>query len=54
MEVQENIIDYIVKTFGAGQRPMNDPFFQQSYEVCKIFQKKGVTVEDDEELCHEM
>ncbi|XP_031830499.2 uncharacterized protein LOC116426120 isoform X1 [Nomia melanderi] len=37
---------------GVGLRPIDDPFFGSSYRVCKIFQRKGVTVEDDEELCH--
>lgn len=39
---------------GVGIRPINDPFFKDSYNACKIFQRKGVTVEDDEELCHEV
>lgn len=56
MEIQSvpNEIEYICQTFGVGQRPIDDPFFQQTYNVCKIFQRKGVTVEDDEELCHEL
>lgn len=47
-------MEEFLQSVGVGLRPINDPFFEDSYSACKIFQRKGVTVEDDEELCHEV
>ena len=47
-------MEEFLQNVGVGLRPINDPFFEDSYSACKIFQRKGVTVEDDEELCHEV
>ncbi|XP_011882622.1 PREDICTED: zinc finger protein 511 [Vollenhovia emeryi] len=46
-------MDEVLQQLGIGTRPVNDPFFKESYEVCKVFQRKGVTIDDEEELCHE-
>ncbi|KAK1126681.1 hypothetical protein K0M31_004307 [Melipona bicolor] len=43
-----------LRNIGVGLRPIDDPFFEDSYNICKIFQRKGVIIEDDEELCHEV
>lgn len=45
--------DEILRSVGVGYRPLDDPFFQDSYNACKVFQRLGVTVEDEEEYCHE-
>ncbi|XP_076246741.1 zinc finger protein 511 lethal (2) k10201 [Calliopsis andreniformis] len=47
-------MEEFLQNIGVGLRNMKDPFFDDSYRVCKIFERKGVTVEDDEELCHEV
>ncbi|XP_017879136.1 zinc finger protein 511 [Ceratina calcarata] len=47
-------MEEFLRNIGVGLRPINDPFFEESYNTCKIFQRKGITVEDDEELCHEV
>ncbi|XP_053979401.1 zinc finger protein 511 [Hylaeus volcanicus] len=47
-------MEEFLQNIGVGLRPINDPFFEDSYNSCKIFQRKGITVEDDEELCHEV
>ncbi|XP_014477529.1 PREDICTED: zinc finger protein 511 [Dinoponera quadriceps] len=47
-------MEEVLKQLGVGIRPVNDPFFDDSYQTCKVFQRKGVTVDDDEELCHEV
>lgn len=47
-------MEEFLRNIGVGLRPINDSFFEDSYNACKIFQRKGVTVEDDEELCHEV
>lgn len=47
-------MEEFLRNIGVGVRPINDPFFEESYNTCKIFQRKGITVEDDEELCHEV
>ncbi|XP_078039155.1 zinc finger protein 511 lethal (2) k10201 [Augochlora pura] len=46
-------VEEFLKDVGIGLRPVNDLFFEDSYRVCKIFQRKGVIVEDDEELYHD-
>ncbi|XP_033320956.2 zinc finger protein 511 lethal (2) k10201 [Megalopta genalis] len=46
-------VEEFLQDIGIGLRPVNDLFFEDSYRVCKIFQRKGVIVEDDEELCHD-
>lgn len=46
-------MEELLKKFGVGPRPIDDPFFDDSYKVCKVFERKGITVVDDEELCHE-
>lgn len=43
----------VIRQLGVGIRPINDPFFEDSHKVCKVFQRKGVTIDDEEELCHE-
>jgi hypothetical protein len=45
-------VEAFLKKIGVGIRPMNDPFFDESYKVCKVFTCKGVIAEDEEELCH--
>ncbi|XP_011499157.1 PREDICTED: protein lethal(2)k10201 [Ceratosolen solmsi marchali] len=45
-------IENFLKKIGVGQRPMKDPFFDNSYKTCKVFERKGVIAEDEEELCH--
>lgn len=47
-------MEEFIEKLGVGLRPMDDPFFDDSYNACKIFQRKGITVEDDEDLCHEV
>ncbi|KAL0114086.1 hypothetical protein PUN28_011421 [Cardiocondyla obscurior] len=46
-------MEEVLQQLGVGIRPINDPFLKESYEVCKVFQRKGITIDDDEELCHE-
>ncbi|XP_076752639.1 zinc finger protein 511 lethal (2) k10201 isoform X1 [Xylocopa sonorina] len=46
-------MEEFLQKIGVGIRGIDDSFFEDSYNTCKIFQRKGVTVEDDEELCHE-
>jgi len=46
-------MEEVLQQLGVGIRPVNDPFFEESYRVCKVFQRKGVTIDDEEELCHE-
>ncbi|XP_076685982.1 zinc finger protein 511 lethal (2) k10201 [Andrena cerasifolii] len=41
------------QNIGVGLRPINDPFFEDSHKACKIFERMGVTINDDEGLCHE-
>lgn len=47
-------MEKFLQNIGVGLRSIDDPFFDDSYRICKIFQRKGVTVEDDEELCHDV
>ncbi|KOC61714.1 Zinc finger protein 511 [Habropoda laboriosa] len=47
-------MEEFLQNLGVGLRSIDDPFFDDSYNTCKIFKRKGVTVEDDEELCHEI
>lgn len=47
-------LEIFLKGLGVGPRPLNDPFLENSHKVCKVLDRKGVTVEDEEELCHEM
>lgn len=47
-------MEQILRSVGVGLRAADDPFLEDSYRGCKIFQRKGVTVEDEEELCHEV
>lgn len=47
-------MEEFLQNVGVGLRSIDDPFFEESYNVCKIFQRKGVTVEDDEELLHDI
>lgn len=49
-----NEIDKLLKEFGVGRRSIDDSFFDHTYKYCKVFERKGVTVEDEEELCHEL
>lgn len=48
------IMEEVLQQLGVGIRPVNDPFFEDSYKVCKVFQRKGITIDDEEELCHEV
>lgn len=43
-----------LQSIGVGVRSVDDPFFDETYKYCKIFQRKGVIAEDEEDLCHEM
>ncbi|KAI4486557.1 hypothetical protein M0804_005927 [Polistes exclamans] len=43
-----------LKSIGVGVRPIDDPFFDETYKSCKIFQRKGIIAEDDEDLCHDI
>lgn len=47
-------LESFLKNLGVGRRPANDPFFDNTYKCCRVFERKGVTVEDEEELCHEV
>ncbi|KAJ8687756.1 hypothetical protein QAD02_023550 [Eretmocerus hayati] len=47
-------IESFLKNLGVGRRPSNDTFLNSSHEFCKVFERKGISVEDDEELCHEV
>ncbi|XP_018393628.1 PREDICTED: zinc finger protein 511 [Cyphomyrmex costatus] len=47
-------MEEVLQLIGVGIRPVNDPFFEDSYNTCKVFQRKGVTIDDEEELCHEV
>lgn len=47
-------MEEFLQNIGVGLRNVKDPFFDDSYRTCKIFERKGVTAEDDEELCHEV
>lgn len=53
METMEDIVNFL-KPLGVGPRPADDSFFNNTYDVCKVFERLGVTVEDEEELCHEV
>lgn len=46
-------VNEFLERIGVGQRLPDDKFFDDSYKTCKIFVRKGVTIIDDEELCHE-
>ncbi|XP_046421099.1 zinc finger protein 511 [Neodiprion fabricii] len=46
-------MDTFLTQIGIGQRAPHDKFFEDTYKTCKIFVRKGVTIIDDEELCHE-
>lgn len=46
-------MEKVLRDIGVGLRPINDPFFEDSYRICKVFQRKGITVVDEEELYHE-
>ncbi|XP_012254443.2 zinc finger protein 511 [Athalia rosae] len=46
-------MDEFLRDIGVGQRSPHDPFFDEALKTCKIFTRKGVTIVDDEELCHE-
>ncbi|KAK2586951.1 hypothetical protein KPH14_009877 [Odynerus spinipes] len=43
-----------LQNIGIGMRQISDPFFEETYKYCKVFQRKGVTAEDEEELCHDI
>ncbi|OXU24672.1 hypothetical protein TSAR_007238 [Trichomalopsis sarcophagae] len=43
-----------LKKIGIGRRYLCERFFNQTYEYCRLFECKGVTVEDEEELCHQL
>ncbi|KAL2718738.1 zinc finger protein 511 isoform X1 [Vespula squamosa] len=43
-----------LQSIGIGIRSVDDPFFDETYKYCKIFQRKGVIAEDEEDLCHEI
>lgn len=45
-------LDDYLKEVGVGRRPINDPFFNEGYKVCNAFLRTGITVDDDEDLCH--
>ena len=47
-------MEEFLQNIGVGLRPINDPFFEDSYKACKIFERMGVTINDDEGLCHEL
>lgn len=51
--MDESVLEFL-RDIGVGVRPIRDPFFDESYRVCKVFQRTGVTVEDDETLCHKV
>ena len=42
-----------LKNIGVGTRPINDPFFNNTYKHCKVFERKGIVVEDSEEYYHD-
>ncbi|KAL6422318.1 hypothetical protein ACFW04_010582 [Cataglyphis niger] len=48
------IMEEVLHQLGVGIRPVNDPFFDDSYKICKVFQRKGITIDDEEELCHKV
>ncbi|XP_012278843.1 zinc finger protein 511 [Orussus abietinus] len=45
-------IEEVLQKIGIGPRPVDDPFFDDSYKICRVFERKGITVEDDEEFNH--
>ncbi|GAB1867972.1 Zinc finger protein 511 [Camponotus japonicus] len=47
-------MEEVLQQLGVGIRPVDDPFFDDSYKVCKVFQRKGITIDDEEELCHQV
>ncbi|KAK0163467.1 hypothetical protein PV327_007142 [Microctonus hyperodae] len=51
--MDESVLEFL-REIGVGVRPIRDSFFDESYRVCKVFQRTGVTVEDDETLCHKV
>lgn len=54
MEEKERTMEELLRQYGVGVRPINDSFFDESYEVCKVFQRKGIIIDDDEESFHEV
>ncbi|XP_043284617.1 zinc finger protein 511 isoform X1 [Venturia canescens] len=46
--------DYLKHVVGVGRRPVDDSFFNETYKACNVFHKTGITVEDDEDLCHQV
>lgn len=47
-------LEIFLKSLGVGPRQINDPFLENTHKSCKVFHRKGVIIEDEEELCHEM
>ncbi|KAF7992423.1 hypothetical protein HCN44_001748 [Aphidius gifuensis] len=45
-------IEHFLEMIGTGTRSIDDPLFDDSHKFCKVFQRTGVTIEDDEDLCH--
>lgn len=54
MEEKERTMEELLRQYGVGMRHIDDPFFDESYEVCKVFQRKGIIIDDDEESFHEV
>lgn len=42
-----------LKNIGVGTRDINDPFFEDSHRACKVFQRTGITIDDEEEFLHQ-
>ncbi|KAL7302046.1 hypothetical protein TKK_0005279 [Trichogramma kaykai] len=53
MENHKEFVDLITK-LGVGTRPVNDPFFNETHDKCKVFARKGVVAEDNEEFLHKV
>lgn len=51
MQVSEEL-DGILRQIGVGARPVDDPFFNETYKAFGVFTTLGVYHADDEELCH--
>ncbi|KAH0553992.1 zinc finger protein 511 [Cotesia glomerata] len=42
-----------LKNIGVGTRDINDTFFEDSHRACKVFQRTGITIDDEEEFFHQ-
>lgn len=46
--------ELFLKNIGIGVRKIDDPFLNESHRVCKVFQRTGITTDDEEQFFHQM